>query len=211
MCRSTRRRTRRARPRRAGWLVEDLNDAIDDARDKDILIYVHGAKVNFYNACAFAAQLDHFMGRDMTSVAFSWPTRQDIIAYSFGDDVNRAYKAAPALATLIETIAEKTDARRIHILCWSAGARVLSSALAELRERHPDLTHEQLQEKLRVGTAYFAAGDVPTSEFVEKLPAINDVAREIIVTVSSNDIALKNASIWMGGGNRLGQEGGELS
>ena len=50
-----------AQPDQAGWLVEDLNDAITDARDKDVLIYVHGAKVNFYNACAFAAQLDHFM------------------------------------------------------------------------------------------------------------------------------------------------------
>jgi hypothetical protein len=63
-------------PEQAGWLIEDLNDAIADARDQDLLIYVHGAKVNFYNACAFAAQLDHFMGRDMTSIAFSWPRAQ---------------------------------------------------------------------------------------------------------------------------------------
>lgn len=82
--------TEAARPDRAGWLLEDLNDSIEDARDKDLLIYVHGAKVNFYNACAFAAQLDHFMGRDMTSIAFSWPTRQNIFAYVRGADVTRA-------------------------------------------------------------------------------------------------------------------------
>ena len=69
------------------------------ARDKDILVYVHGAKVNFYNACAFAAQLDHFMGRDMTSMAFAWPTRQNILAYGTGADLKRAYRAARALAS----------------------------------------------------------------------------------------------------------------
>jgi esterase/lipase superfamily enzyme len=107
-------------PEQAGWLIEDLNDAIADARDQDLLIYVHGAKVNFYNACAFAAQLDHFMGRDMTSIAFSWPTRQDVFAYVTGSDVKRAYDSSSALASLIELLAAETPARQIHILSWSA-------------------------------------------------------------------------------------------
>ncbi|MCH8169023.1 MAG: alpha/beta hydrolase, partial [Proteobacteria bacterium] len=143
----TRHQRRRARrgaplePARAGdvrWLLENLSDAIGQARDKDVLIYVHGAKVNFYNACAFTAQLDHFMGRDMTSVAFSWPTRQNIFSYAFGSDVRRAYDSGAALATLIELLAMVTPARRIHVLCWSAGGRVTTRALTTLRERHPD-------------------------------------------------------------------------
>lgn len=195
----------------AGWFLEDLNDAIDDARDKDILIYVHGAKVNFYNACAFAAQLDHFMGRDMTSLAFGWPTRQDIIAYTLGNDVKRAYHSAPALASMIELLATKTDARRIHVLCWSAGARVTTAALVNLRERYPDQSEEELRERFRIGTVYFAAGDIPTKEFLRALQTIHGISGRIVVTASNNDKALKSASMFMGGGGRIGQTGHDLS
>ena len=194
-----------------GWLLENLSDAIDQARNKDVLIYVHGAKANFYNACAFTAQLDHFMGRDMTSVAFSWPTRQDIFAYAFGSDVQRAYDSAAALATLIELLAVVTPVRRIHVLCWSAGARVTTRALATLRERHLDEEDEILRARLRIGTVYFAAGDVPRVELLDALPAIHAIAARIIVTASSQDVALDRSVRVMGGGTRIGQTSDTLT
>lgn len=200
-----------AAPSAAGWMLEDLGDAIADARDTDVLVYVHGAKVNFYNACAFAAQLDHFMGRDMTAVAFSWPTRQNLLAYALGSDRTRAYESAPALASLLELLATATDARRIHVLSWSAGGRVATRALASLRERHPDEPLEALRERLRLGTAYFAAGDVPTGEFLEALPVIHELVDRVVVTASSEDDALKSAIRFMGGHGRIGQKGSRLT
>ena len=192
------------------WLLADMNAAIEAARDKDLLIYVHGAKVNFYNANAFAAQLDHFMGRDMTSLAFAWPTRQNIIAYGGGGDVRRAYRAADALSLLLERLAAQSAARKIHIVCWSAGGRVLNSAVRQLHERHAD-SGEALREKFRIGTLYFAAADVPGEEFIEALPALNETAERIVVTVSSNDGALKMAETFMGQGTRIGQAGVRLT
>jgi len=194
----------------AAWLMADLNASIESARDQDLLIYVHGAKVNFYNANAFAAQLDHFMGRDMTSMAFSWPTRQNILAYGLGSDVRRAYTAAPALTALLEQLASKSVARRIHIICWSAGARVVNSALAQLHARYAG-SEQALRERFRLGTVYFAAADVPDDEFLEALPALNDLARRIVVTVSSKDSALQMAKTFMRGGSRIGQRNTELS
>lgn len=193
-----------AEPNRAAWVLGSIDTAVTNARDPDILVYVHGAKVDFYNACAFAAQLDHFMGRDLTSIAFSWPTRQSILSYALGNDVGRAYEAAPALATLLEALAADTSARRIHVLCWSAGGRVTSRALALLRERHGDLDHAALQEKLRLGAVYFAAADVPADQFLDDLPAIHDLAREVVVTQSDNDGALASAERFMGGEPRIG-------
>jgi hypothetical protein len=198
-------------PSMAGWLIEDLNDSIADSRDKDLLIYVHGAKVNFYNACAFAAQLDHFMGRDMTSLAFSWPTRQNIFSYALGGDVRRAHSSAGSLASLIDLLAHASDARRIHILSWSAGGRVATEAFVVLRDRYPGESLESLRERFRIGTAYFAAGDVPTDTFLEALPTINGLVDRVVVTASSEDEALITASALMGGGGRIGQEGSDLS
>lgn len=200
-----------AGPQAAGWLLEDLNDTIADARDKDLLIYVHGARVNFYNACAFAAQLDHFMGRDMTSIAFSWPTRQTILTYAFGSDPQRGYVSAEALATLIEVLAAETDARKIHLLAWSAGARVLTRAFRILRERHPDESLESMGKRLRIGTAYFAAGDAQTDDFILELPTINALANRIVVTMTSNDEALTASRRIMGGGSRIGEQTQQLT
>ena len=193
------------------WLTNDLNLSISGSRDPDLLIYVHGAKVNFYNACAFAAQLDHFLGRDMTSMAFSWPTRQNIIAYASGSDVKRAYNAAESFATILELLAEQTEARRIHIVAWSAGSRVVTSAVSLLRNRHPDLSARELEQTFRIGTLYFAASEIPRDEFIRSLPDLDDLARRIVVTVSSHDSALKQAKRFMGGDIRLGQLGGPLS
>jgi len=193
------------------WLMTDINKSIESSRDRDILIYVHGAKVNFYNAAVFAAQLDHFMGRDMTSVAFSWPTRQNILAYVMGDDSERAYRSAAGLNSFITLLSEKTSARRIHILTWSAGGRLVASALSQLRELHPEETHEELSERYRLGVVYFAAADVPKDEFIEALPAMNDLAQRIVVTGSSRDEALQSAQVFMGGSTRIGQSSVELS
>lgn len=186
------------------WLIADMNKSIDSARDKDLLIYVHGAKVNFYNANVFAAMLDHFMGRDMTSIAFSWPTRQNILAYGMGDDRERAYRSAPALASLLEVLAKRTHARRINIVCWSAGGRVTTAALKELYERNAG-GDQDLRERLRIGTVYFAAADVPTTEFLDALPSIDQLANRVVVTLSSKDEALNMGQTFMGGGARIGQ------
>lgn len=193
------------------WLASWINDDIEDSRDKDIFVYVHGAKVNFYNACAFTAQIDHFMGRDMTSLAFSWPSRQSIITYGIGKDLARSYRAAPALASTLSMLAEHTNARKINILAWSAGGRILTSALTDLRARHPDATPEELREKYRLGTVYFAAADVPRDEFLDALPGINDMVDRVVVTGSSADKTLQQGRFFMGGEQRIGEIGTPLT
>lgn len=193
-------------PHAAGFMLENMRDVIDDARDKDVLIYVHGAKVNFYNACAFAAQLDHFMGRDMTSVAFSWPTHQNIVSYVFGDDLQRSYDSGEALAAFIDLIASETDAEKIHVLSWSAGARVAMTGLAALHDRYPEESPEQLRSRFRLGTVYFAAGDAPASEFLAHIDDIHALADQLVVSQTDHDNALNASTSFIGGGRRIGQE-----
>ncbi len=195
----------------SGLVMRQIREAVNAARDRDILIYVHGAKVNFYNSCVFTAQLDHFMGRDMTPLAFAWPTHQNILAYGLGPDLDRAYRAGGKLADLIERLAADSGARRIHVLAWSAGGRVTTEALRLLRERHPDLDRPALLEKLRVGTVYLAAADVPRASFFENFTSLDDVAGRIIISATDQDDALMMAERFMGGGRRIGQKGGGIS
>lgn len=187
------------------WLLREMGESIADARDKDVLIYVHGARVDFYNACAFAAQIDHFMGRDMTSIAFSWPSRQNILAYVIGDDAARGKRSAPALASLIRAIADNSDARRIHIVTWSAGGRVVTEAMTRLYDLFPQDSPDERRERFRIGRVYYAASDVPRDAFIEVLPKINALVQEVIVTASARDEALKGAALFMSGSARIGQ------
>jgi len=189
---------------RSGWFLRDLGEAISSSRDRDVLVYVHGAKTDFFDSVAFAAQLDHFMGRDMTSIAFAWPTRQEIVSYAAGWDVNRAYASADSLATLLEMVSAETDVRRVHVLCWSAGGRVTSTALQRLGDRYGDAG----PERLRLGTVYFAAADVPSDDFLEALPAIAGLSERLIVSTSDNDGALKAGRTFMRGERRIGDRSG---
>ena len=189
--------------------VGDINAQLDLVRDKEIMLYVHGTKVDFLNSIAMTAEIDHFTGRDFVGIAFAWPSHQNILYYLFGMDVTRAKDSSQALRTLIEFLARYTKAERINILAYSAGGRVLSKALYELRNAHPELTQESLHQNFRLGAVIFAAADVPLSVFHERLPAISDLAGQIVVTVSDHDPALEAAEKFMGGGIRISEQQAE--
>lgn len=191
--------------------LASLGARIEASSSRDIFIYVHGAKVDFYNACAFTGQMAHFMGRDMVGIAFAWPTKQNIVAYGTGHDVRRAYESADALASLIEFLSARSDVRRVHVLSWSAGARVVSDALATLYERHAEQSPEELRNSLRIGTVFFAAGDVPLTEFLGRLDDVHSVSERVVVSLSDDDGALSQASRFMAGGRRLGQHGKKIT
>lgn len=186
-----------------------INAQLAVAKEPDIIIYVHGAKVNFYNACMYAAELNHFAGRDMVPLAFAWPTHQDIFAYLSGEDVARAKASVQTFESLLRILAQRTSARRINIVCWSAGGRVVSRALEDL-SHWEDRLHED-PGATRLGTVLFAAPDVPVHEFVERLPEIDRVTDRVIITASDDDIALEKASQFMGGGQRMGSMADEMS
>ncbi len=186
----------------------EINQQLALAKDPEILLYVHGAKVNFYNACVYAAELDHFAGRDMIGIAFAWPTRQNIFTYAWGDDVLRAQQSAHSLASFLRLLATRTTARKINIICWSAGGRLVSRALAELFGQEERLTEDPAA--IRLGLVVFAAPDVPVHDFVERLPAIDRIAERAIITASDDDTALTTATVLMGRGQRMGTSSEDL-
>jgi esterase/lipase superfamily enzyme len=182
--------------------AEAINRRLEAVTHKEIVIYVHGAKVNFYNACAVTAQLYHFLGRNSVIVAYSWPTRQQVVWY--GADVGQAGRSAPNLVELLEFLAANTDAENINILGYSVGGRLLSRALVALRERYPDKDAAQLGRDQRIGDVIFAASDVDLRTFVvDELRQFYDLPRSIVVTISDRDPVLGLAKV-VHGASRLG-------
>lgn len=184
--------------------VSEINEDLAHHVDKEIMVYIHGTKTGFEPAMAMAGEIDHFAGKDFVGVAFAWPAHQNIFAYLVGIDVRRAQHSSEALRDLIKLLAAETDATRINLLCWSAGGRVTSKALYELRRNHPDLDRHQLRERYRLGSVVFAAADVEVDDFLARLPAASELAQEIVVTVTDDDMALDAAKKYMGGDFRIG-------
>lgn len=190
-----------ADPRGLKKWARGINRSLSRMDPPDIVMYLHGARVGFLHSCAFAAELDHFSGRDLTAVAFDWPTHNEIYSYLDRVDLHHARKSAPRLAEMIRVLSSETKVRRIHIVSWSAGARVLSRAMVDLAAGQDLAT---ARSKYRLGHLIFAASDVPEKDFLERLPAIHGLSDRVIVYVSDDDSALRWASRLMGGGRRLG-------
>jgi esterase/lipase superfamily enzyme len=191
--------------------VDEINAALAKARDKEIMLYVHGTKNSFGNGVILTAELDFFAGRDLVSFAFSWPSHQNILTYFFGVDVRRALHSTLSLHTLIDFLARYTETKHINIVGYSAGGRVVSKALFEMHQTHADLSAVELKKTFKLGTVLFAAADVPLDVFLKRLPAIAEMAQKVVVTVSDDDNVLRAASEFMGGGERIGSEQAELS
>jgi esterase/lipase superfamily enzyme len=187
-----------------------INMQLAVAQDKEIMVYVHGTKVDFLNSLVITAEVDHFSGRDFVGIAFAWPSHQNILYYLLGQDVTRAKDSSQALSALLEFLAAHTTAKHINLLSYSAGARVASKALYEMRSAYPALSRDELQQRFRLGSVIFAAADVPIETFHQRLPAISDLSQQVVLTVSDHDPALLAAEKYMGGGTRIGVESAGL-
>lgn len=185
----------------------DFDRAIDEqlaiSPNHEVNIYVHGFHTDFPIEIEMLAKLAHCGARRGATVLFAWPARQSLFLYA--GDVERGRSVAHHLADLIEQIAANTKAENINVLAYSAGAAVATDALLELRERHKNATPEQLQRDLRLGNIIYAASDIDTMTFArQQLEQLKQLATNVIIYISSNDMALRFASL-NAGASRLGR------
>jgi len=169
-------------------LIGALNEYLAASEDPDLMIFVHGANNNFYRSIAQAAQYRHFTGRHTAVLAFVWPSMENILRY--GADVENAERSSPLLADLLEIVAAHSNARYINLLGYSLGAKVVSNALEDLRQRHPDRPASEIRERLRLEEIYYAAPDVDFERFVDQLFFYEDIVGRVTMTINMNDSAL---------------------
>ena len=169
----------------ADWLAQ-INAALADSPDKDVLIYIHGANTTVERAAGQASQMRHFTGRHSVVVLFAWPTAENFLRY--GRDIDTALGAAPKLAELITLLVDHTDAERINVFTYSAGATVGSTGLALAAARYPDAA-------ARVGEVYHAAPDADFRSFVDHLQGYSGVVGRVTTVVNLGDSALRLAGI----------------
>ena len=180
-----------------------VNAKLAISKRKDVFIYVHGYKVVFENPLLVASELWHFLGYEGAFIAFSWPSTPSTLAYF--SDLETAALSAGNLRILIQYLAENTDARRIHIIGYSAGTRVVAQALDQLALMHAGPGCKDSAKDLRIGHVILTGSDIDLHLFGSFLvDGMLDVAEDITIYASAKDKAL-GVSRWVFGRDRLGQ------
>jgi hypothetical protein len=166
----------------------EINEALARSRYKDILIYVHGYRVRFEDPVLVALELWHFLGYEGAVVAFSWPATESRWAYFA--DTDTALASALGFRIFLNFLAEQTEARRIHVLGYSAGTRMVTAALHQLALMDPSGAIDG-----KLGKVVLVGGEVDRQLLGSYLvDGLLDQVEDLMVYVSETDQALSLAN-----------------
>jgi esterase/lipase superfamily enzyme len=178
-----------------------IDGYLERAQVKDVFIYVPGFKVVFEDPVLVAAELWHFLGYEGVFLAYSWPATPSVWAYT--KDIETAAYSARNLRVLIEFLSRHTTARRIHLLGYSAGTRVVFGAVSQI------VLLDRDRSRYRLGHVILAAGDVDGDLAASYLAdGLLDACESFTLYQSGGDAAL-GFSKWLFSRKRLGQVGSE--
>lgn len=174
-----------------------LRDAVALSKDHAVFVFVHGFFTTFEDAARRTALIAHDAELDGVPIVYSWSSQQWFWGY-LADRANVEW-TEPYLAEFIQDLAEKSGARRIHLMAHSMGTQALVRAIRHVaRERERD-GREPFAEIV------LAASDMDAEIFAR------DYARDLVrsaqrVTIyaSGNDWALLGSEK-VNGYKRLGQ------
>ena len=162
----------------------EFADLIDrtllDGPGREIYVYVHGYKVVFENAVTVSTELWHYLDYEGAFIAFAWPSTPSRLAYL--GDLETAEIAAITLRQFLEYLSAATQAQRIHLVGYSAGTRVVISALAGLAQQ---------SRNARIGHVVLIGSDMDRGLLGLTLAdSVLDAVDDVTVYVSSNDKAM---------------------
>lgn len=185
--------------------ITRINQRLLNSDTKSIYIFVPGFKVDFTYPVLVAAELWYYMRCPGAFVAYSWPSKQRLRDYL--SDIETAAYTAQHFRMLLIYLAKHTEVENIHILSYSAGARIVSQALHELRLMAYGIKGTQLKETMKIGQVIFTAPDIDLMLFASRYrDDFDDIAESITIYTNANDTALNWALRFLGW-PRLGAPG----
>jgi esterase/lipase superfamily enzyme len=172
-----------------GHIKKEL--AAKDLDRRNCFIFVHGYNVSFEKAAQRTAQIHYDLKFTGVPMFYSWPSRANVRGYFH--DRNEIYKGREQLMKFLLDTAERTDAKRIHVIAHSMGADAVSNAILLMGD----------QGKI-FDQIVLAAPDVDADVFREQIaPRMQKIANRTTVYCSRNDLAL-HASYAFNDSVRLG-------
>lgn len=160
-----------------------------------VLIFVHGVNYSFENSMTTLANIWHFLGRDVTPVAYSWPAGNGGILGYFSDRESGEFSVYHLKETL-KLLADVPEVSEIDIVAHSRGTALTAMALREMVIEHRAAgRHPRREMKTRV--LVFAAADLDTGVVRMRLAAerVEEAFEQMNFYVNPRDGALRLSSL----------------
>jgi len=168
---------------------QKVNAKLESSKNKDIYIYVHGFKTDFRNPLLVGNELWHFLGYDGVFISFAWPSNQETFAYLA--DTETTAISAHNFRIFTEFLSEETNAENIHLIGYSAGSRVVLTALAQTAFIHQKNDREYVHKKRRIGRVILVASEIDRQLVGAYLAeGIMNVPTSLTIYLSGSDKAL---------------------
>ncbi|MCE8556602.1 alpha/beta hydrolase [Ruegeria pomeroyi] len=172
-----------------------VNAQLSQSRNKDIFIYVHGYNVDFDYSTLVSRQLQHFLGYQGAFISFNWTATPNRLAYF--RDQESALAARRYLRELIGFLSSNTNARRIHLIGYSAGSRLAFDTTYQITLG--------AEEGARLGKLVLIGSDLDRAYFIQAIEdGILDAVTDVTVYQSGTDSALAISRLVFGR-KRLGE------
>lgn len=172
-------------PLDADTFAAQVREQLDQGTDREALVFVHGYNVGFPAAVRQAAQIAYDLNFTGVVALYSWASKGAV--HDYVADGAAAARAVPHFQDFLRALLTRTGVRRTHVVAHSMGNRVLTAGLAGL-----DTTALPAGSG-RLGHVVFAAPDVDSDVFRQRLPAASSQAETCTLYVSDRDRALAAA------------------
>lgn len=181
-----------------------VNDSLAQSPGKDIVVYVHGVRSDFQNPLLVASELRHFSGYRDAYIGYSWPASTGLLDYL--EDSEDSSEGSFQFRRFIRFLAAETDARRIHIVAYSAGTRMVIDALGEFALQYTDKPTGQIRRDLELGQVMLISSDAtPARLGTHLIEGVMRLTDSITIYQSGTDNALRLSNVIFRGTARLGQ------
>jgi esterase/lipase superfamily enzyme len=175
--------------------IESLSTqiGIKENSAQTILLYIHGYRNSFEDACIRAAQIGWDLKHQGPIAIFSWPSRNSIFSY-WGDEATIEASYA-YIRGFVRMLLEQTGAQRINIIAHSMGNR----ALADLIEKDSAALAGG-----RIGQIILAAPDMDKDRFQEVAKLYPLISKRTTLYVSHRDLVVRISEFLHAGFARVG-------
>jgi esterase/lipase superfamily enzyme/TRAP-type C4-dicarboxylate transport system substrate-binding protein len=178
--------------------LAELASQLQKAKEKDVLMYVHGYANKFVDAVTTAALLvsdSEFQG---VPIVFSWPSEGNWAGY-FGDE-EEVRLSRDAFADLIRLTKRIEGLKSLHLLSHSMGGRLAVEWLDAPQVQSQPVFHHLV----------FAAPDVFTTEFDRVASKLRNLSDVITLYASQRDRSLWCSMRIHSGHRRAGMTGPDI-
>ena len=160
--------------------------------EKEALIFIHGFNTSFEDAAIRATQISVDLKHAGVTAFFSWASKGKALAY-LSDEATVQY-SEKYLTEFLTDFAQKSNAKRIHIIAHSMGNRALLEAVNRINRENPEIEFGQI---------ILAAPDVDVDVFEELSLAYTELSEQTTLYISKKDKAV-GMSKWLHSHSRAG-------